>query len=172
MAEASCRAARPVKRGGLPNALFVVAAAESLPPELDGWADAITVHFPWGSLLRGLLEGEHALLAGIARVTQPGATLTLLLSVTERDHVGGVRLLDECTFTTLAPAYAVHGLILEESRPATEDDLARSHSTWAKRLTAGAQRPVWFARFRRSYSLTGTRAAPRAPEVETAKGTQ
>ena len=148
--EASRRAARPAKRSGLPNALFVVAAAESLPAALDGRADALAVHFPWGSLLRGLLEADPAILAGIARVTRPGATVTLLLSVTERDRSVGRTSLDERTFATLAPGYAAHGLLPCEARPATADDLARSRSSWAKRLGAGSDRPVWSARFRRA----------------------
>jgi 16S rRNA (adenine(1408)-N(1))-methyltransferase len=47
---AMVEAARPVtgrpSRGGLPNALFVVAAVEALPAELDGVADLVTAHFP------------------------------------------------------------------------------------------------------------------------------
>jgi 16S rRNA (adenine(1408)-N(1))-methyltransferase len=58
MATASRRAAATPRRGGLPNALFVVAAIGALPRELDGLADVVTVHFPWGSLLRGLLGAE------------------------------------------------------------------------------------------------------------------
>jgi 16S rRNA (adenine(1408)-N(1))-methyltransferase len=46
MAEASRRAAANPRRGGLPNALFVVAGAEVLPPELDGSADWLTAWFP------------------------------------------------------------------------------------------------------------------------------
>jgi 16S rRNA (adenine(1408)-N(1))-methyltransferase len=46
MAEASRRAAAKPRRGGLPNALFVVAAAEALPPELAGVAELVTAHFP------------------------------------------------------------------------------------------------------------------------------
>ncbi|MGH9970191.1 MAG: methyltransferase domain-containing protein [Pyrinomonadaceae bacterium] len=41
---------RPAK-GGLPNALFLQAAVEDLPGELDGVADEVHIHFPWGSLL-------------------------------------------------------------------------------------------------------------------------
>jgi 16S rRNA (adenine(1408)-N(1))-methyltransferase len=149
MAEASRRVARPVKRGGLPNALFVVAAAESLPAELNGLADALTVHFPWGSLLRGLLHGDPAILQGIARVTRPAASVTLLLSVTGRDRVAELDSLDEGVLAVLAPAYAASGLVLCEARPATAADLARSHSTWAKRLGAGESRPAWFVQLQR-----------------------
>jgi 16S rRNA (adenine(1408)-N(1))-methyltransferase len=128
----------------------VVAAAESLPATLDGRADALTVHFPWGSLLRGLLEADPAILAGIARVTRPGAAVSLLLSVTERDRFVGRTSLDERTFATLAPGYAAQGLLPCEARPATADDLARSRSSWAKRLGAGSDRPAWSVRFRRA----------------------
>ena len=150
MVEASRRATRHLKRGGLPNARFVVAAAAALPPELDGRADALTVHFPWGSLLRGLLEADPAILAGITRLVRPGAALTMLLSVTEHDRSTDRSNLDEGTFAALAPRYATHGLCLREARPATADDIARAHSTWAKRLGAGETRPAWLARFERA----------------------
>ena len=154
MADASRRAARAPRRGGLPNALFVVAAAEALPPELDCRADALTVQFPWGSLLRGLLQADPAILAGLARVTRPGATLTLLLSLTERDRAIGPTSLDEPTFAALAPPYAAHGLLLREARPATREEIASSHSTWAKRLAAGTARPVWLVHFQRAESAS------------------
>jgi 16S rRNA (adenine(1408)-N(1))-methyltransferase len=149
MADASRRANRAPKRGGLPNTLFVVSAAESLPPELNEFAHAVTIHFPWGSLLRGLLLADPALLTSVARIMCVGASLTVLLSVTDRDRIDGIETIDDQTFAALAPAYAANGLILEECRPATADNIARSHSTWAKRLAAGQARPVWRLRFRR-----------------------
>src|SRR5712692_3427130 len=42
---------RRLAKGGVPNVLFLQAAVEDLPPELDGLADEIHIHFPWGSLL-------------------------------------------------------------------------------------------------------------------------
>ena len=45
MAEASRRAGRKPGHGGLENALFVVAAAEAPPAELEGVADLVTVQF-------------------------------------------------------------------------------------------------------------------------------
>lgn len=149
MAKASRRAARSAKRGGLANALFVVSSAEALPAELDGVADALTVHFPWGSLLRGLLTADPAILGGIARVTRPDASVALLLSLTERDNVAEVGTIDERTFAALAPAYAARGLTLLDARPATRQEVARSHSTWAKGLGAGATRVAWTVTLRR-----------------------
>ena len=46
------------KRRGLRNVAFLVEGVERLPPDLAAIADEVTVHFPWGSLLRGVLEAE------------------------------------------------------------------------------------------------------------------
>ncbi len=54
------------------NALFVVARAECLPVELDGAVSELSVCFPWGSLLRGLVTPSPVLLAGLARVLGTG----------------------------------------------------------------------------------------------------
>jgi 16S rRNA (adenine(1408)-N(1))-methyltransferase len=150
MAEASRKAMRAAKRAVLPSALFVVAAAEALPAELNDRADRLTVQFPWGSLLSGLLDGDPAIVSGIARIAKPGAPVSLLLSVTEHDRVVGRAALDDATFAGLEPRYAAHGLTLRDAGPATAEQLARSHSTWAKRLRAGSERPVWFVRFERA----------------------
>lgn len=148
MAVASRRAAATPRRGGLPNALFVVAAVEALPRELDGRADLVTVHFPWGSLLRGLLAADPAVMTGLTRVMRPGATLSLLLSSTDRDRGAGIEPLHEPALRALAAAYADWGLDVTEARPATPADVAAAHSTWGKRLGAGGRRPAWLLRAR------------------------
>jgi 16S rRNA (adenine(1408)-N(1))-methyltransferase len=146
MATASRRAAAKPSRGGLPNALFVVAAAEAMPAELDGVADLVTVHFPWGSLLRGLLGADPATMTGLARVLRPGASLQLLVSSTDHDRGAGVPPIRAATLRALAESYAAWGLAVTELRPATVADVADAHSTWGKRLGAGARRPAWLLR--------------------------
>jgi 16S rRNA (adenine(1408)-N(1))-methyltransferase len=148
MMTASRRAAAKPSRGGLPNALFVVAAAEALPAELDGVADLVTVHFPWGSLLRGLLGADPATMTGLTRVLRPGATLQLLVSSTVRDRGVGVAPIQATTLHTLAESYATWGLAVTELRPATVADVAAAHSSWGKRLGAGTRRPTWLLRAR------------------------
>jgi 16S rRNA (adenine(1408)-N(1))-methyltransferase len=161
MAVASRRAAAPPRRGGLPNALFVVAAAEALPRELDGLADLVTVHFPWGSLLRGLLGADPAIMSGLTRAMRPGASLSLLLSSTDRDRGAGVAPLREPDVRALATSYADWGLEVTEARPATAADVAAAHSTWGKRLGAGERRPAWLLRAMADRH-------PRAPDAWTA----
>ena len=104
----------------------------------------MTVHFPWGSLLRGVLGHDDAVLAGISQLLEPGATATVLASVTERDGVPALRPREE-----LAAVYASNGLELDELRPATQADVAAANSSWAKRLRAGIVRPVTLLRLER-----------------------
>jgi 16S rRNA (adenine(1408)-N(1))-methyltransferase len=91
-----------------------------------------------------VLGRDDAVLSGIARVLAPGATATMLVSVVPRDGAPAVPAPE-----ALAAAYAPHGLTLADARPATAAEIAASQSTWAKRLRAGAARPVTLLRCER-----------------------
>ena len=147
MAESSRRAARAAHRGGLPNARFVVAPAESLAAELPRFADEVHVHFPWGSLLRGLAAPEPAALRMLTGVARAGASVTILLSVAESDAAMGLEPLDEAAVERMLHAYAEHGLTLLEARRADERDLVAAHTSWGKRLSAASRRMAWLLRF-------------------------
>src|SRR5439155_18279811 len=90
MVEASRRAARAPRKGGLPNAGFILASAESPPSALEATAHLVTVRFPWGSLLRGVAGADAAVAAGIAGMVAPGGSLELLLATAARDGLDGV----------------------------------------------------------------------------------
>jgi 16S rRNA (adenine(1408)-N(1))-methyltransferase len=90
-----------------------------------------------------VLGGDDAVLAGVAALLAPGAEATALVSVVARDGVPPLPPAD-----ALAAAYAGHGLRLLEARPATPEEVAASGSSWAKRLRAGAARPVTLLRLR------------------------
>jgi 16S rRNA (adenine(1408)-N(1))-methyltransferase len=105
------------------------------------------VHFPWGSLLRGVLGYDDDVLSGLPRLLAPGAEATALVSVVPRDGVPAVPRPEQ-----LHAAYARHGLSLAEARPATAAEVAASRSSWAKRLRAGTARPVTLLRLRAASS--------------------
>ena len=64
----SMKATRKPNKGGLPNILFLQAAVENLPEQLNGVAEELHIHFPWGSLLRAVAVGETAILSGLRRI--------------------------------------------------------------------------------------------------------
>ncbi len=143
MADTSRRAARSEQRGGVSNALFVVAAAERPPTELLGIADELTINFPWGSLLRGALALDDAAALGIAALLKPGTRLSALVSITPRDGLGLAPMDEPGAADELAGRWAQHGLRLDTVCPATEADVAATRSSWARRLAAGRERPAW-----------------------------
>jgi 16S rRNA (adenine(1408)-N(1))-methyltransferase len=146
MRESSHAAARAVRRGGLPNAIFLAESAERLPGALIGRADIVTVVLPWGSLLHGLLCADPDLLGRIAAVLKPGGELELLLSTQQSDGLA-VQLRDQAQAERLAAAYAEPGLNTIECRPATAADVARLSSAWGRRLGIPERRTGWIFRF-------------------------
>ena len=138
---------RRIQRQKLANVVLVAARAEELPPELDCIADAVTFHFPWGSLLTGVLDvDDSGVAAGLARITRSAGTVTVVLSVTERERALGLPLLDGSLERRLAAAYGAHGLALAEWRPASQQEIADTRSSWAKRLGVGKGRCAWLLR--------------------------
>jgi hypothetical protein len=133
MADASRKAAANVRRGGLPNVLFLAESAERLPGALAGRADLVTVVLPWGSLLRGILAAETTIVAGLRALLNPTGALVLLLSEIDRAQV--CALVDR-----------LEGLEPVDVREATESDVAELSSGWARRLGIPGSRSAWVVR--------------------------
>jgi 16S rRNA (adenine(1408)-N(1))-methyltransferase len=146
MAEASRRAAAKTARGGVANAMFLCAAAESMPGALAGTADEICVNYPWGSLLRAVALPDVTMLAKLAALGKPGASFTAVINVqplrdeaqAERLGLGDAALLHDPA--EQAAAYVRAGLErLQVSDVMGEAPVATS---WAKHL-AVSKREVW-----------------------------
>ena len=151
MADSSRRAAANPRKGGLPNALFLVAAAEELPGPLVGRVDLVTIVLPWGSLLRGLLAADRDLIAGITDLACPEGDIEILVSATDRDAAAhGFTLVNEADADGLVERLESAGLRVLECRPADQSDVARLSSGWGKRLGIPTKRQAWFLRLRRS----------------------
>ena len=126
---------RKASRKAPTNALYVIANALALPKEeLGGMASRVTINFPWGTLLTGLLDAEPMLLEGLLAIARPGAALEIRLNagaLTESGHTlesGSARV-----------RRALHegGFDVGDPLPLYASELRRCHSTWAKRLAYG-----------------------------------
>ena len=92
------------------------------------------------------------MLAGVAELLAPGGEATALVSVLARDNAPAFPMAD-----ALAAAYGLQGLTLVGVREAAAAEVAASHSSWAKRLRAGRERPVMLLRARRAVGPARTR---------------
>lgn len=149
-AAAMATASRRAARRGPHNALFLAEGAERLVDSpLALCADLVTVTFPWGSLLRGVLGLEPGALTGVASLLRAGGRLQVLASVVPSDGVAGMDCLDTTQVPAIRAAWRAAGLDLTSFGPAMADDIAASGSTWARRLRAAPagrdieSRPVW-----------------------------
>jgi 16S rRNA (adenine(1408)-N(1))-methyltransferase len=144
-AAAMATASRRAARRGPHNALFLAEGVERLVDSpLAGQAELVTVTFPWGSLLRGVIGVDGAALAGVAALPRPGGRLRVLASVVPSDGIPGLECLDASAEATIRAAWNAAGLELTALRPATMENVAGSGSSWARRLRAGGDtRPVW-----------------------------
>ena len=144
--DALARGAWSAKRAHLANAAFLVEGVERLPRELACLADEVTVHFPWGSLLQGLLDGSSSVVGSVAALMKNGAELRVLVSAGVRDGFGAVT---PSVITSRCANYLQHGLRLVDARWASSEVIRESRSAWAKRLGVGRTRPAVIARYRR-----------------------
>lgn len=144
----SMKATRKPAKGGADNVLFVQAAVENLPAELNHIADEVHVHFPWGSLLRGVATGDPQIVEGLRRIMVGGGLLEVVIGVdAERDRSEIERLglpelsLDYLT-STLSPKYAAAGLVITEQNLLSSHEWPHLHSSWARRLSGNDSRRV------------------------------
>lgn len=139
MQKASARAAAKPARGGLPNALFVRAAVETLPPELDGVTE-VHVLMPWGSLLRALVAPDAGVLRSIAAACRPEATFLITLNLHAwRPPVPEVGDTSEPAPESIGPlveAYADAGWTIESADYLDGDQIGALGTSWTKRLGA------------------------------------
>jgi SAM-dependent methyltransferase len=158
MRRASARAAR---RDGLPNAAFVWASVERLPPELTGVTE-LHVVMPWGSLLRAVLGGDEGALAGLARACAPGARFLVALNLhawrPPVAEIGGLaEPTPESAIDELAPVYARAGWQLEDAAYLDATQIEALQSSWTRRLNRSRA-----GRFD-VLALTGRRLSPPPP---------
>jgi len=139
---------RTSAKGGAPNALFIQAAIENLPEELNGIANEVHVHFPWGSLLRAVALGDLYELEGIRRVCTSNAVLKLTIGLDEqRDsseihHLGLRPLLPDFLGSELYERYLAARFEIIEYTGIPPVDWPGLETSWAKRLRGGHTRKI------------------------------
>jgi len=142
MAHASRLAA--ARKTRLDNVVFLRGAAEKLPDCLEGLADHVTIHYPWGSLMRMAAAPDIDAMISVARCCRDGAKLTVLLNYSvfeDRNYLerlGMGEVADPATNEDLEPDYARAGFkILHRFVTSGEPSVRTS---WGRHLVRGSDR--------------------------------
>jgi 16S rRNA (adenine(1408)-N(1))-methyltransferase len=140
LAKVSERIYRRAERGGAPNALFVQAAVENLPEELNAVAGEIHVQFPWGSLLRAVATGEEVVLNSLHGLCRSHARLQVTIGFDPaRDRSALKRLgLTDLSATylerELVSRYEANGFKMEDCGILSSAEWPEIESSWAAKL--------------------------------------
>jgi 16S rRNA (adenine(1408)-N(1))-methyltransferase len=141
---------RTPAKGGAPNALFIQASVENLPDELNGIANEVHVHFPWGSLLRAVALGELNALEGIRGVCTNNAVLKLTIGLDEQrdsseiQQLGLEALSPDFLSGELYERYLAARFEIIEHTCIPPVDWPGLGTSWAKRLPVGHTRKITY----------------------------
>lgn len=125
---------RETSRRAPANALYLVTSAFKLPCELHGLATHMTINFPWGELLTGLLAQDGRLPAAIAALGRPGALLEVRLNAGALATAGWN--LEEASATVRGQLRAA-GFDVAVPQQLNMRELRVCPTTWAHRLAFG-----------------------------------
>jgi 16S rRNA (adenine(1408)-N(1))-methyltransferase len=137
---------RRPEKGGAPNVLFIQSSVEGLPTELNGVADEVHIHFPWGSLLAAIATPNPEVLANVRCICSAGALLEIVLGLdptrdaAELERLGMPPIDVAFIENVLGPLYLSSGFEIVERGVLPAVEWARFHTTWAKRLKSGRDR--------------------------------
>ncbi len=141
---------RKPAKGGLKNVLFVQAAVEDLPVDLDGIADEVHIHFPWGSLLKAVATGNETILRKIRRLCNADAMLEVIIGVdpdkdrSEFERLQLEPLTVEFVEKILIDRYAAAGFKIVEHGDFAAAKWPKLCTSWAQRLESGGTRSLLY----------------------------
>ena len=144
----SMKATRKTSKGGLPNVLFVQAAVENLPEELNETADEIHIHFPWGSLLRAVILGDESVLQSLRRICAPDCLVEIVIGIDEERDKSEIERLELPQLSpnyledVLIPKYETAGFEILEKGILSSSDWSKLETSWARKLQGSFNRKV------------------------------
>ena len=142
------KATRKPAKGGLPNVLFVQAAVENLPEELNTVADEIHIHFPWGRLLRAVVSGDEIILQSLRRICAAECLVEIVIGIDEERDKSEIERLElpqlssEYLENILIPKYKTSGFEILERGVLNSSDWSKLETSWARKLQGGLNRKV------------------------------
>ncbi len=116
------------------NLMFIIAPAQELPHELDGRISQVTIHFPWGSLLAGLLHCDPGLMDGLRLISKSAATIEVLLNSGALAKAGSTL---EIGTGWILDNLSRSGWQVRAPEPMDVRALRSYPATWARRLAHG-----------------------------------
>ncbi len=121
-------------RKKLPNLIYVIANAQTLPCELHGLISRIYINFPWGSLLTNLLNGDTNFFGGLEKISSPRVFINLHLNAGALNEQGWGLLRGAEQIEVNLKRF---GWYIENRKEVNAEALKKIPSAWSKRIAVG-----------------------------------
>jgi len=152
----STRALRKPARGGAPNVVFLLGAAEDLPGMLAGLATHVTVNLPWGSLLATVVNPASPDFLKLRDLLKPDGLLEMLIAYSASyepntlRELGLPRLSEEYIRDRLAPDFEAQEMDVERHLVFDNASVRHLPLTWGRSLTRRRPREFHYFMLRRA----------------------
>ena len=149
MEDIAVKMAKKPEKGGLDNALLVISTAENLPSELYGIADRVTVLFPWGVLLEGIVKPEEEFINAVKKAAKPGAEFEFITTYSANceENMMEIRGMPELSIDYFNGEYKDKlnkcGLTVNNTELLDNEFVKGFDSKWARRLAFGRKRDFY-----------------------------
>lgn len=152
--EISVKITKKAPKGGLSNIIYLKASAEELPKELENLVDEVHIHFPWGSLIEGIVKADEQILNQIKMIMKNNAELHVQLTYDDKYEgtYRAERLMPDLSIDyiqeTLAKKYKELGFYLLYAYTLLDLEKQQIDSPWGKKILSKRDREVFKMQFR------------------------
>lgn len=137
-------------KGGLDNAMFIIARIEDLPEELSESIDKIYINFPWSGLLKITVEPDIQVLDQLKNICrQQKTSLEMHFNYSSKYEPVEMQKLEiedlseEYIEKTMKPAYKKADIYIENYKKYDNEFIKDFDAQWSKRLAYGRKREIW-----------------------------
>lgn len=146
LSKGSAKTRRKESAGGCRNLLFLCADALALPQVLQGVFARAYINFPWGSLLRAVVEPDIEFLRSFRAALCDHASVEIYIntyvfsSAEQRQTLQLEEITTDRIEKHIVPLYEDNGFICKSTAVLGEESATLPASTWAGRLVKASRR--------------------------------
>ena len=150
---------REIQRKKLNNALLILGSLELLPKELEGFADTVYIHFPWGSLLKSITQPIKPDLKKLSDLLKNDGVMKIVLGYSKKFEANEINRLNLPELDSnyikenIIPIFQTIGLKNTELEETQKIELKEIESTWSKKLSFGKTRKIYKLDFIKSDNI-------------------
>lgn len=146
-------------RKKLDNAVFLVSSFENIPNDFTHIADKISIILPWGSLLEKTVLAEINFIKKLSSMLKKDSEVEILFGYTQEFEPSEYKrlnlpdLTEEYISQNVVKNFEAFGkesnekYLLKEKRSYDHENLKSFNTNWAKKLTFGKERKLFYLKF-------------------------